>query len=221
MIGGLTEAAQSLFLQCAQAIFQQGVPSFVTEAGTPLPVTVTADLASTPVVAPVVHVGIEQGSLRLGGPGGRVGRDATNQYALYRVDLCNAAAVFTVYSATDMERRWLIDWVPWGLLTAYTVDTYGITYDAYLLTFLRQWQIFVSQTAFADAPVFAPEDLREGRPFGLPFRASLRIHFDQQLIWTMPLGAISNAQVVLTPNGGPPLVGPIVIPVPNTFPPAS
>jgi hypothetical protein len=229
-LSGLSLYVQEALLACCAGILDNPTSPITDPLGSPLAVPLVADFPDLPLaepaapsgavalVSPFVHAVAQLGALRLPNAYGTIGTDDTGQYLARQLYCPATQGIFTVYASSDASRRQILDWLQWGIISAYGVDGNGQTIDAYVLRSLRDWGLQPLLGGLFERPEFPPPDLAEPRPLGLPYRATLRLNLDVQVAWTTRPTLVPVIAQIQPTGVATDLVPPIVISIPIVIP---
>lgn len=174
----------------------------VDEGGHPLmEVKVASEYSMTNLAATVCYVSIEPGPISVTKNLGDMGMapDGTQEAHLLRSD--DARLIWSFYTTLDTQRRYLVDWMIWNLLTGFAVVN-GVRINSYPIQALRNNGIVPYQENLFTGE-YPPEDLGEQRPFGLPWRSALKMRCTLVATWGEPYFTPQEGILNLTPEGSP------------------
>lgn len=202
---GLFQNALQIAIVTADNILAAG--TLIDEAGQPL-VCQTQSEYSFDLFGPLIcYVSIEPGPISQTKSNGVIGLDDTGTQETHILRADDSKLIWQFYTTLETQRKYLADWFIWNVSSGYAVVN-NIRINSYPIEVFRNNGILPYQENRWDKTEYPPPDLGEQRPFGLPWRASVKMRCTLLAAWGEPYFTPESGVLNLAPNNAPGNIGP-------------
>lgn len=155
--------------------------------GNPLTVSIRAENSEGDPAEEQILVGVDEGPMEMFDNGQYVSFDTTTNMWKHFAWYPDTRIRFTVDSSKDQLRRFIISYIRWGILTAYSTDQYGNRIEGYLMNYMSANGIHRRRNKYLfDKPNYDPTNLAGPRPQGQVWSATLDMWMNVESVWFTP-----------------------------------
>jgi hypothetical protein len=220
-ISGLFEYALRQVIAIVGSVYNTPTTPLVDEMGNAITVPFVTEYSMDKVGPIVVYTSITPGPLGLGNNYGLQQPTVDGTQWRFQARSPGCKVTFGIYTANEASRRYLADYLVWGVVSAYAITTNGLILQSYILRELRNRNMHPILDNLFDPIEYPQPILSDPRPFGLPYLSMVRMNFNLQVGWYQSstgtgVGPITLANTSeIAPDTNYEVVIPIMAPIPQ------